>query len=245
MSKLKEIIHQYVVEALEEILSEEADQINELSLNTLKSYRDKVYDKYTPDGYGTPTSERPKPKFTRSQGYGRAETNIENKTPLEYEPKVHDLTHFEDDGDVYDHTQTSDEIRDGDVMKLSGGRVATMYRAFPVMHKGESNVLHRTHEGKTIGDIGTRYKETEKLANKVANMKEEGVRRERRIGTALANAALKGGNDPTNIRRRRALTAALNTAVDKNVRSKVKRTGLDVRKRLTRTPESDPHDQNF
>jgi rubrerythrin len=147
----------------------EGDQINELSIDTLKSYRDKVWAKYTPSGYGKPTAERPNPKWERDRGYSRAGTKIENKTPLEYEPKVHDLTHIKDDGDVYNHTQTSDEIRDGDVMKLHGGRVATMYRAWPVMHKGTSDALHSTHEGKTIGDIGERYKKTQKLADKVAS----------------------------------------------------------------------------
>ena len=70
---------------------------------------------------------------------------------------------------------------------------------------------------------------------------EEGVRRQRRLENALTNAALKGGNDPTNIGRRYALRGALDTAVAKGVRRSV----ADMRKRLFRTPESDPHDQNF
>ena len=227
MSKLKEIIHQYVVEALQEILDEEIEQIDELSVDTLKSYRDKVAAKYTPRGYGKPTAERPNPKWERDRGYSRAETKIKDNTPLEYEPKVHDLTHLTDDGDVYNHTQTSDEIRDGDVMKLHGGRVATMLQAWPVMHKGTSNALHRTHEGKTIGDIGKRYEKTQKLADQVASsMKEsveesanldEGVEREDR----LRNSVL---NDPTNQDKRDALSRA----VTKNVRRRVRA----MRKRL-------------
>ena len=43
MSKLKEIIHQYVVEALEEILSEEAEQISEMNFQDDKWKLVKTY----------------------------------------------------------------------------------------------------------------------------------------------------------------------------------------------------------
>jgi hypothetical protein len=57
-------------------------------------------------------------------------------------PMVHDLSNL-DDGEVYDITQTSDDIKDGDILKMSNNRAAILYRAWPTMAVGDSNVLHQ------------------------------------------------------------------------------------------------------
>jgi REP element-mobilizing transposase RayT len=51
MSKLKEIIHQYVVEALEEILSEEVEQISEMNYQDDKWKLLKTYPAQSPNHY--------------------------------------------------------------------------------------------------------------------------------------------------------------------------------------------------
>lgn len=96
----------------------------------------------------------------------------ERKKREEYTPKVHDLRHMDHD-EVYDHTQTSDEIKDGDVMRVKNG-TAAMIGAWPTMIHGKSDVLHSFKPGtsiKTIDD-GT-YHKTSKLADATHGIKEE------------------------------------------------------------------------
>lgn len=53
--------------------------------------------------------------------------------------------HFENlsDGEVYNETQTNEEIHDGDILLLSGNRTAILCKAWPVMVRGTSLDLHR------------------------------------------------------------------------------------------------------
>lgn len=72
MSKLKEIIHQYVVEALQEILSEEVEQISELSDDLLYSYKRKArkaINKLNSPEPSNPDSPRAKQLEKRVKGY--------------------------------------------------------------------------------------------------------------------------------------------------------------------------------
>lgn len=67
-------------------------------------------------------------------------------------PKTHNLAHLSD-GEIYDLTQTSDDIKDGDVLILSGGRTALLMGAWPTMVVGASDALHRLMPGRTWGNI--------------------------------------------------------------------------------------------
>lgn len=81
-------------------------------------------------------------RFKRGKGPYRAEKRIENNTPLPNAPKIHDVSHMSD-GAVYDHTQTSSKIKNGDVLHMSGGRSAVMFHAWPTMVHGDSDALHK------------------------------------------------------------------------------------------------------
>ena len=59
--------------------------------------------------------------------------------------KTHDLRDLTM-GDAYDKTQTSDEIRDGDILLVRDG-VAIMVEAWPVMAEGISAVFHNVSHG--------------------------------------------------------------------------------------------------
>jgi len=52
---------------------------------------------------------------------------------------IHDLSHLTH-GQVYDETQTNDEIKSGDFIKVSGG-IAYLDKAWPVMIEGKSDFL--------------------------------------------------------------------------------------------------------
>ena len=67
---------------------------------------------------------------------------------------VHDLSDY-DDSTVYDLTQSSENIRSGDILKLDNGRWAIMVDYSPVMVVGDSNSLHRldTDGGYTFDNI--------------------------------------------------------------------------------------------
>jgi hypothetical protein len=82
MSKLKEIIHQYVVEALQEILDEEVEQIDELSLDTLEKYKraaGKRLRSLSPQYNWSPDSPVKKEIDKRVKGYRQAWQKIEDK----------------------------------------------------------------------------------------------------------------------------------------------------------------------
>lgn len=53
---------------------------------------------------------------------------------------IHDLSHLTH-GEAYDETQTNDEIKSGDFIKVSGG-IAYLDKAWPVMIEGKSDILH-------------------------------------------------------------------------------------------------------
>jgi hypothetical protein len=98
--------------------------------------------------------------------------NHVRKKREEHTPKVHDLRHMDHD-EVYDHTQTSDKIKDGDVMRVKNG-TAALIGAWPTMIHGKSDVLHSFKPGtsiKTIDD-GT-YHKTSDLADRTHGIKEE------------------------------------------------------------------------
>ena len=59
--------------------------------------------------------------------------------------KTHDLRDLTM-SDAYDKTQTSDEIRDGDILLVRDG-VAIMVEAWPVMAEGISAVFHNVSHG--------------------------------------------------------------------------------------------------
>lgn len=99
----------------------------------------------------------------------KAKDKIENNTPLEHEPKVHDFRHM-DDGSIYNRSQTDDKIKDGDVFHMSGNRVGFMYKAWPTMLHGDSEALHSFNPGKSAPP---RYKASVAKANELKNMKEE------------------------------------------------------------------------
>ncbi len=83
MSKLKEIIHQYVVEALEEILSEEAEQISELSVDALEKYKrasKKAIRALHPGLKGSPDSPRQKEIEKRVTGIRQAWQKLSDKS---------------------------------------------------------------------------------------------------------------------------------------------------------------------
>jgi hypothetical protein len=82
MSKLKEIIHQYVVEALQEILDEEVEQIDELSLDALDNYKRKAGKRLrslSPQYNWSPDSPVKKEIDKRVKGYRQAWQKIEDK----------------------------------------------------------------------------------------------------------------------------------------------------------------------
>lgn len=59
---------------------------------------------------------------------------------VEQKYNVHDLSKMSH-GDAYDETQTNDDIKDGDALKVRDG-VAVMVGAWPVMVRGRSDVFH-------------------------------------------------------------------------------------------------------
>ena len=108
--------------------------------------------------------------FKRMKGIHKAEESKDEKTPVTG-VKVHNLTHIKDDQEVYDHTQTHDKIKDGDVLKLHGKRTAYMHKAWPTMLHGKSEHLHSL---KDPSHKIPKYKETyEKAATAHKDIKEE------------------------------------------------------------------------
>ena len=71
-------------------------------------------------------------------------------------PVIHDMKGMPH-VDVYDTTQTSDAIRDGDVLIVDGGLII-MVGAWPALFDGQSNVFQRLGDGKTWATLeGGRY----------------------------------------------------------------------------------------
>ena len=66
--------------------------------------------------------------------------------------KIHNCIDMSD-GQVYDFSQTSDEVKDGDAFHLTGNRYAFLYKAWPTMYIGESEILHRVKAGMSVNDL--------------------------------------------------------------------------------------------
>ncbi|CAB4124294.1 hypothetical protein UFOVP49_132 [uncultured Caudovirales phage] len=154
-------------------VKEEAESVDEKVVNKYAVGMAVAKKKY---GYGSePAHDLPKKVIAK--GHEIAKKVHEETTRMKLQefrakliesttsPKVHDLTHMRDDRDVYDHTQTSDDIKDGDVMKLHGGRSAIMMKAWPVMHKGASEHLHALKSGTFHTHDGGKYKKSAELAS--------------------------------------------------------------------------------
>lgn len=76
--------------------------------------------------------------------------------------KVHDLSSMSH-RDAYYETQTNDDIKDGDVLKIKDG-LAIMIDAWPVIVKGKSNVFHEfnfdIHDEKAVSEYNNgKYKQ--------------------------------------------------------------------------------------
>jgi len=109
---------------------------------------------------------------------------------------IHDLAHL-DDRTVYDETQTNNKIKDGDVLKLSGGRVAIMNRAWPVMHTGDSEHLHQLESGHTFDSIENgKYAASNRVANRLVNKINEEDKEGRAYAIGMSTAMKKMGDKP-------------------------------------------------
>ena len=227
MSKLKEIIHQYVVEALEEILSE----------GEAPTY-DVVHPKHGIIGtHNAQTGFKPsKPHLGYKSGKtvpngasikrNGASINRRNPDTVEIKPKAKQISEARK---LIKHYKSPEADMEAKVYKNpeTGEHEVDFYKNGKNLGEGPRYYTDSLEDAHTTAQTGLKRMQKRHPV-------EEGVRRERRIGTALAKAALKGGNDPTNISNRDALKAALETEVTGNVRSRVKR----MRERLFTTPES-------
>ena len=145
--------------------NEETEQLDELSTDTLKSYRDKAYAAHkTMPKSGSPSIVAK--RFKREDGIMHAGSVIHDRENPIKSPKVHDLAHLSH-GEAYDRTQTDENIKDGDVLKVNGG-VAVLNKAWPVMVHGKSESLHEFKPGHTIHTVDSgRYAASGKLADEV------------------------------------------------------------------------------
>lgn len=124
--------------------------INEISMDLMKKYHDMSSKADRAMGHGwknkSGTNQEADRAFKRMRAMHKVHDKIRDNTPLEHEPRIHDMRRM-DDGQVYDHTQSHDSVKDGDVMRLSGNRSAIMVKAWPTMHTGTSKHLHHWNDG--------------------------------------------------------------------------------------------------
>jgi len=131
----------YEIERISKVT--ESVELNEISDKVLTSYLTKAWPKR---GETVPDKRLPFMQKARDAAdrywdkQGKENDAADVQKVLARTPKVHDLRHMSH-GEVYDITQTSDEIRDGDVLHVKGGS-AIMFKAWPTMVKGDSNSLH-------------------------------------------------------------------------------------------------------
>jgi len=155
----------------------EDNELNEISSDTLKSYVQKSGQGNVP-GFGGkgPFTDK---DWKRSKSMSAAQDLIRRKEKGPMSPTVHDMTQYSD-GEVYDITQTDDDLEDGDVLKLSGGRLAVLVQAWPVMVVGQSDALHQLKPDKTWEsfDRGL-YSKSAEIARSIAaegsHMKEDEI----------------------------------------------------------------------
>ena len=171
IKRISEIKEKFQISEFSESVA--LEKLNELSLEKLNKYK-KDAREYTSSVVnkiysGNPVSAEEQSKyFKRSKNLHKIEDHIRNLENPITKPNVHDLTHMDDDGEVYDHTQTSDKIKDGDVMKLKGNRAAVMVKAWPVITHGDSDELHKTKEPNGINKMDRgRYKKSHELASSI------------------------------------------------------------------------------
>ncbi len=128
-------------------LKTKADYVKKASARNQETY--KKYGAGKPEVYATHDPKVAHAALTRASNSDRivhkTASHVEDHTPLEHEPTVHNLRHMSH-GEVYDHTQTSDKIKDGDVLHVKGGS-AIMFKAWPTMVKGKSDALHHFKDG--------------------------------------------------------------------------------------------------
>jgi hypothetical protein len=161
-------------------------ELKEISNKTKLSYLNKVSDK------ARSTNPRQDLSPKRMKYVNKAQSDLmahwkkqakdndaaDAQNVLDRTPKVHDLRHMSH-GEVYDHTQTSDKIRDGDVLHVKGG-AAIMYKAWPTMVHGDSKALHSFDTGKSWDDKEvSHYKRAVNIAK---SLKEEVELDEKLIG---------------------------------------------------------------
>lgn len=161
----------------------EEEQLDEISINLKQKYFDKSnaakrasgygYDGHDADGKFKGNDHPDHQKANRRMKFmNKVQDDLHNhKNPVH--ANVHDLSHMKDDGDVYDHTQTNEKIKDGDVLKLHGGRAGVMVKAWPVITHGNSDALHKVQAGSHISKIDKgRYKKSFEVASKHATAPE-------------------------------------------------------------------------
>ena len=135
-------------------------KVNEISNEKLQAYIDKA--KVGLAGYG----EGGVFKRNRYQGIDDATDIIKNRKHPITNPKIHDLRHMSH-GEAYNHTQVSDHIKDGDILHVKGG-AGLMYKAWPVMVKGESDAFHHIKDGANWDSFSHgRYKKAAELARRL------------------------------------------------------------------------------
>jgi hypothetical protein len=133
--------------------NEEVEELDELDKETYQSYIDKRHDQAKKmKGYPM-VADMSKDDLKKTGKWGDnsqlARKKIREKTPI-VNPKVHDLSMMSH-GDAYDTTQTSDKIKDGDVLKVKGGGTAVMIQAWPTMIHGKMNTtFHQISKPHTI-----------------------------------------------------------------------------------------------
>ena len=165
----------YEIERISKV--SESVELNEISNQTKFSYVKKVYDK------ARSTNPRQEPSEKRMKYVKKAQADLnaywdkqikdndaaDRQKVLDRTPKVHDLRHMSH-GEVYDHTQTSDDIRDGDVLRVKGGS-AIMYKAWPTMVHGDSKTLHTLDTGYSWNDKDvSHYKRAVDIAKSLKEM---------------------------------------------------------------------------
>ena len=157
----------YEIERISKVT--ESVELNEISDKVLTSYLTKAWPKRgeTVPDKRLPFMQRARDAADRHWGQQKKENDAADiQKVLNRTPKVHDLRHLSH-GEVYDITQTSDEIRDGDVLHVKGGS-AIMFKAWPTMVKGDSNSLHTwdTDAGNSWDDEEvSHYKRAVDIAN--------------------------------------------------------------------------------
>lgn len=124
----------------------ESEQLDELSVDTLRSYIDKASPQALGYGFMPTTPEESDAAWKRSKFVLKAHRDIEDRTNPIMDPQIHDLSSMSD-GEAYDHTQYTDDVKDGDILKLNGNRLAIMYSAWPTMHTGDSDIMHHLSDG--------------------------------------------------------------------------------------------------